>query len=116
MVTYKALLKEIELLKKEIVIVEGIKDRKALQKLGVKKIIILKKPLFMVVEEVKERTSTCVVLTDLDPTGKKLYGRLKKDLNRFGVQVKDRFRNFLFKETTLRQIEGLDTFLEKIKS
>ncbi len=95
-----------------LIIVEGPKDKAALEKLGLKNIIILKgKPLYKIVEQVSEQTNSCLILTDLDSEGKKLYSRLKKDLQRHKVKVDDRFRNFLFKETMLRCIEGIDTYL-----
>lgn len=93
-----------------LVIVEGKNDEKALRKLGFKRIIILNKPLFEVVEEVNEKT--VIILTDLDKKGKQLYGRLKKDLNKRGISVDDKLRNLLFK-TDLRQIEGLTHYLCK---
>lgn len=93
------------------IIVEGSKDRAALQKFGIENIVVLKgSPLYEVVEQVAAQTTSCLILTDLDQEGKKLYAKLKKDLQRHKVKVDDRFRNFLFKETTLRCIEGLYTY------
>ncbi len=90
------------------IIVEGSKDKASLQKLGLEHIITLKgKPLYKVVEHVAAETSECIILTDLDEEGKKLYGKLRQDLQKHGVKIDDRFRHFLFKETELRQIEGL---------
>lgn len=90
-----------------LIIVEGVKDRKALNSFGITNIITLNRPLFSVVEQVAEMTKECVVLTDLDKEGKQLYAKLSSDLQRHGVKINNKFRNFLFKETQLRQIEGL---------
>lgn len=96
----------------KIVIVEGKEDKKALQKLGIMNIVQLnKKPLYKVVEELIEEGKEVIILTDLDKKGKQLYGKLNHDLCRFGVKVDNRFRNFLFKKTKLRQIEGLDSYI-----
>ncbi|MDO8740391.1 MAG: toprim domain-containing protein [Candidatus Woesearchaeota archaeon] len=91
-----------------LIIVEGIKDKKALEEIGVKnKIMMLsKKPIFSVIEDASANKKA-VILTDLDKEGKKLYGILKDGLSRHGVVVDNKFREFLFRETKIRQIEGL---------
>ena len=103
-----------------LIIVEGKKDRAALNKLGLTNIVTLEGPLYRNVEEIAEKASKtknphrAIILTDLDPEGKKLYSRLKKDLGEHGVEIDDRFREFLFRKTKLRQIEGMDTYLENL--
>lgn len=92
------------------VVVEGKKDKEALEKSGVsgKSIFVLsKKPLFAVAEELAKDYSEAMILTDLDAEGKKLYGKLNTLLQQLGVKVDDSVRNFLFKNTKLRQIEGI---------
>ena len=96
-----------------LIIVEGKKDKAALQKLGLSNIIELnKKPLFQIVEEVSGSDDECIILTDLDKKGKELYGKLSSDLQKHGVKVNNKFREFLFRHTKLRQIEGIDSYLE----
>jgi len=98
----------------KIVIVEGREDKAALRRLGITKVVQLnKRPLYKVVEELIEKNKEVIILTDLDKKGKQLYGKLNHDLQRFGVKVDNRFRNFLFKNTKLRQIEGLDSYVER---
>ena len=58
------------------------------------------------------KNGNCIILTDLDKQGKELYGKLNSGLQQFGVKVDNNFRNFLFKNTKLRQIEGLTTYIE----
>lgn len=97
------------------VIVEGRKDKSALENLGVggSRIILLnKKPLFAVAEAVAEDYGEVAILTDLDAEGKKLYGLLNSLLQQLGVKVDNSLRNFLFKKTKLRQIEGIGTLLK----
>ena len=96
-----------------LIIVEGKKDKIALQKLGLNNIIELsKKPIFQIVEDVTNSNDECIILTDLDKKGKEIYGKLNSNLQKNGVKVNNKFRNFLFKHTKLRQIEGIDTYLE----
>jgi len=91
-----------------LVIVEGKKDRKALQELGVEKVMTLDTH-HKLVEKVTEKE--VVLLVDLDKEGKKLYGKLKDIFSRRGVKVNDKLRHYLFKNTTLRQIEGLTRYV-----
>ena len=100
-----------------LIIVEGKKDKAALQKLGLSNIIELnKKPLFQIVEEVSGSDDECIILTDLDKKGKELYGKLSSDLQKHGVKVNNKFREFLFRHTKLRQMEGIDTHFEKLQT
>ena len=93
-----------------LVVVEGIKDKRALELLDIKNILTLKRPLYAVVEEIAEKAKEVVLLTDLDGEGKKLYHKLSVDLQKHGVKIDNRLREFLFK-TELRHIEGLATYL-----
>lgn len=98
-----------------LVIVEGKKDRAALNRFGVTNIIELtKKPLYQIVEEVADSGRECIILTDLDKKGKELYSRLSSNLQKHGVKVNNKFREFLFRHTELRQIEGMGTYFQAI--
>jgi 5S rRNA maturation endonuclease (ribonuclease M5) len=98
------LLLELENNADKLVIVEGKKDKKALEKFGYQRIIILKEPLYKVVESVNEEE--VLILTDLDKKGKELYARLFKDLTRRGVKINNNLRELLFKNK-VSHIEGL---------
>ena len=99
-----------------IVIVEGKKDVAALEAFGIKRIKPLsKRAIYKVVEEVAENNKECIILTDLDKEGKRLFSMLNHDLNQHGVRINKKFREFLFKNTKLRQIEGLDTYINHLK-
>jgi len=103
--------------KKKIILVEGMKDKRALEEFGVGNIIILKgRALFKVVEEVIESGKECIILFDLDKKGKELFGRVNSRLQHFGVKVDNSFREFLFKNTKLRQVEGLVSYLKRIEA
>jgi 5S rRNA maturation endonuclease (ribonuclease M5) len=99
-----------------LIIVEGHKDKKALISLGIseKRILPLnRKALFRVVEEAVKKEKRAAILTDLDKAGKRLYSKLKRDLSERGVYIDDRLRNFLFRHTALRQIEGMKNYIER---
>ena len=108
-------LEQIEKIKQNniLVIVEGKKDRKALESFGIKNIIELnKKPIFEIIETIYSNNKNCIILTDLDKQGKELYGKLNSGLQHYGVKVDNNFRNFLFNNTKLRQIEGLTNYID----
>ena len=94
------------------IIVEGKKDKEALMKLGITNIFTIKEPLFKLCENISKKNKEVIILTDLDKEGKRLYSKLKENLERNGVKVDDEFRIFLFKETKLTQIEGIITYIE----
>ncbi len=107
------LMEELSLLKNsETVVVEGTHDKKALQTFGIRNVITLIQPRYKVIEACKKEA---VILTDLDAEGKKIYAELKNELLRGGVKINDRFRNFLLKQTQLRQIEGLETYINHLR-
>lgn len=96
----------------KLVVVEGLKDGRSLAKFGLKNIMALKKPIYAVVDNIAAAAKECAILTDLDSEGKKLYGALKKELQKQGVKIDDKLRNFISKNTPVKHIEGLATFLE----
>ena len=99
-----------------LIIVEGKKDRAALLALGIENTFSLDRwPLYKVVEHVAGSTKDSIILTDLDAEGKKIYGVLNSGLQDRGIRVNNRFREFLFKHTSLRQIEGMDTYVSRLK-
>lgn len=101
---------------KGAIIVEGRKDKAALEKVGIgsNRIFVLNKtPLFVVAEAVAQNHSTAVILTDLDAEGRKLYGKLSTLLQRLGIKIDNSLRNFLFKSTQLRQMEGLSKIIQQ---
>lgn len=97
----------------KLVIVEGPKDRKALQHYGISNIAVLsKQALYATAERIATQHSSVVILTDFDRKGKALYGALKKQFQRLGVKVDTLFREYLQKETDLSHIEGLHTYIK----
>lgn len=99
----------------KIIIVEGSNDEKSLKKLGIKNIFYLKEPLFKAVEKIAELGKEAIILTDFDKEGRKLYGKLLKDLQKNGVKIDKKFREWLQKNTKLSHIEGLTKYFENFK-
>ena len=100
----------------KLIIVEGKKDRIALESFGISNIIELSKdPIFSIIEKISESNDDCIILTDLDRKGRELFGRLNGGLQRHGVVVDNSFREFLFRDTKLRQIEGLRSHFDNIQ-
>ncbi|PIN73015.1 hypothetical protein COV22_01675 [Candidatus Woesearchaeota archaeon CG10_big_fil_rev_8_21_14_0_10_47_5] len=89
------------------VIVEGIRDKRALKTLGFRHVFTINKPLYALAEEVASCYKQVIILTDLDAEGKRLYRRLKRELQRLGVRIEDGFRLAILRHTKIRQIEGL---------
>ncbi len=95
-----------------LVIVEGKKDKAALELFGFSNVRFLNKALYKVVEEITSKESV-LLLTDLDKKGKELYGKLHSDLTSRGVFVDNTLRNFLWRNSKIKQIEGLKNILER---
>ena len=98
----------------DAVIVEGTSDKKSLLSFDVTiPIIVLKRmSLFKIVESLS-RGSHIAILTDLDSEGKKLYSQLNHEFSQRGIHIDNSLREFLFKNTTLRQIEGMKRYVER---
>lgn len=97
-----------------LILVEGKKDIAALAELGITHTMPVKgKPLYQVVEAVAAGHKECIILTDLDKEGKKLYGYLHHALCERGVRINNQLRFFLFRHTPLRHIEGLPHYLRR---
>lgn len=95
----------------KLIIVEGKKDKIALDYFDIKNIrCIDRKPLFEFAESIDEKD--IIILTDLDKEGKKIYSFLKKQLVKKGKRIDNKFREFIFKKTELSCIEGLKTYLK----
>ena len=100
----------------KLIIVEGPKDKKALNSIGVNNYIVVlsKKAIFEVIEDVAKITDFVIILTDFDKKGKELYGKLNSGLQKLGVKVDHYFREWLQKNTKLSHIEGLTSYTSKL--
>jgi 5S rRNA maturation endonuclease (ribonuclease M5) len=110
------LINELKKLKEsnKLIIVEGKKDIISLKSLGINNVIEIKGSLEIFSEEIAKNNKEVILLTDLDEEGKKLFRKLNSYLCQQGVNINNDFRNFLFRKTKLKQIEGLSRY-SKIK-
>ncbi|MBI2499329.1 toprim domain-containing protein [Candidatus Woesearchaeota archaeon] len=92
----------------KLIIVEGKKDKKVLQDLGCKEITTISNSLFLTLDKINSKE--VIILTDLDKEGKKVYSIIKKTLQRKGIKIDNKFREFLFKNTEISHIEGLKKY------
>ena len=111
------LLKHLERAKQHLIIVEGKKDKAALEKLGFENIFVINKTgksLPEQMEQIQElvgKDKVCI-LTDFDKKGKQLYLLLKSKLQEIGVRQENSLRGVLL-EQKISHIEGLAHFVEK---
>lgn len=115
MIDKNELIKEIERVKNNnlLIIVEGKKDKIALEKIGFNNISVLNengKSILVRIEEIAKRKEECVILTDFDKKGKKLYNLIKSEFVSNGVKINNKLRVLLLK-SHLSHIEGIYTFL-----
>jgi len=100
--------------KNAAVLVEGKKDKYALDAFKINNIYTISAPLFKIVEDIAANFDSCILLLDLDKAGNKLFKKLKEDLQKNGVKINTKFRTFLFKKTGLKEIEGLISFINHL--
>jgi 5S rRNA maturation endonuclease (ribonuclease M5) len=108
----------IEKIKKtgKAIIVEGQKDKKTLENIGISNIFVLnKKPIFETIEKIAPSNKEAIILTDFDKEGKKLYGKIYQELKRNGIKTDKYFREWLQKNTKLSHIEGLEHYIQNQK-
>ena len=92
-----------------LIIVEGKKDKQALNKLGINNTYSLDKSMHELIDFIIDQDKEVIILTDLDGEGKKLYSKIKNELQRNGIKVNDKYRKFLSR-CNLTHIEGLYTY------
>ncbi|MBS3117488.1 hypothetical protein J4430_01250 [Candidatus Woesearchaeota archaeon] len=95
----------------DLVVVEGKKDAAALSSFGASHIYILSKPLYRCVEEIVSSGRSCIILTDFDPEGKRLFSYLRDALQRRGVKTRSALRFAFFRETNITTVESLSRHL-----
>ncbi len=110
------LLRQIEKAKDHLIIVEGKKDKFALQKFGFSKIFVIHETGKSLGEKIEQifkiagKDKVCI-LTDFDKKGKQLYFLLKSKLLEAGVKLDNTLRGFLLKEK-ISHIEGLSSYFK----
>jgi len=99
------------------IIVEGEKDAEALRQLGiVGKIIVINHGVSLIVfsDNIARKYSEVIILTDWDRRGGFLCHTIKKNLEG-RVYCNTYFREFFAKNSMVRTIEGLPSWLKTVK-
>lgn len=103
------------------IIVEGVRDRNALRRLGItKNVLTLNRgvSIFSFCEGISRNFKHAVVLTDWDRRGGQLARMLKDGLEANGVKVNDsvRMQIVILSKKEVKDIESLPTFVDRLKS
>lgn len=98
-----------------LIIVEGKKDKAALERLSLNSFVLHGKDFFHRIQEIADHNKEVLILTDFDKEGKMLYGRIAKELEKYRIKVNQKYREFFQKRTMLSQIEGMDTYIENLE-
>jgi len=99
------------------IIVEGDKDIEALRKLGVKgKIISINKGVNLsnFCDRIAHEYSNVIILTDWDRRGGHISHTIRKNLEG-RVVCNTKYRELFAKNTTIRTVEGLPSWIETIR-
>ncbi len=95
------------------VLVEGKRDRRALERLGIENVIDLKGRKFHdVAEYLSENFKGVVLLTDFDPEGEGIFSKLSRILKRYGLKVDGSFREEL-RQTGVKFVEKITEELRR---
>ncbi len=115
--TKQEILEIIEQIQEEdlLIIVEGKKDRAALEKLGLNSFVLHGKDFFHRIQEIAGYNRVVLILTDFDKEGKMLYSKIAKELEKYGIKVNKQYREFFQRKTKLSQIEGMDTYMGNLE-
>ncbi len=98
-----------------LILVEGKKDKAALEKLSLNSMLLHGSDFFHRIQEIASYNKEVLILTDFDKEGKMLYCKIAKELEKYGIKVNKKYREFFQKKTKLSQIEGMDTYVENLE-
>ena len=101
------------------ILVEGKKDKTALEFFELDNIVVLNgKDIWNRLEQTIEWNpgKEALILTDFDKKGKELYGKIAKNLERLGVKVNKEYREFFQRKTKLSHVEGLVSYVRNVES
>ena len=102
-----------------IIIVEGKKDRDALNDLGISDRISLASysPLLNFAEDVSRKTNQVIILTDWDSQGKKMAKKISGYLQASGTKPNNLIRNKIKKlvRKEIKDVEGLSGYVNNLR-
>lgn len=97
------------------ILVEGIKDRKALSALGMANILTISGNLVQSCERLSGRVEKAYVLTDLDRRGDELALKARDELERHSIRADLRMRKDLAHLLKIRNFEDAYRAYEKLR-
>jgi len=102
------------------IIVEGRKDKEALQKLGFERKIIkikTRKSIFRMIEGMRGEYEKVIILTDWDPTGRRLCYKIKKacEANMINYDVEYRKQILKYVKKEIKDVESIPSFINRAK-
>ncbi len=115
------ILEEIQALADEgaLIIVEGRKDRVALNELGISGEILLAShpPLFNFAESISRKANAAIIMTDWDVKGKMLAKKMSTYLRSSGLTPDLRLRGKLRKlvQKEIKDVEGLSRYVRVLR-
>ncbi|MEM3555467.1 MAG: toprim domain-containing protein [Candidatus Micrarchaeia archaeon] len=99
-----------------VVLVEGKRDKEALERIGVKnRIMVINMSPDRVCERVSKVADKAVILTDFDRTGEELCSRVEEELRAHNVLPNTEMRRKLQYILGLRNFEEIDRKLEEFR-
>ena len=103
----------------DAIVVEGIRDKEALEGLGITKEIAMcsSKPDAAFVDYLSSKHKTVTILTDYDRAGKRFNKRLTARLERAGIKVENQYRGRIGRILGLRgmrSIESLNSLKKRV--
>lgn len=102
----------------QAVVIEGVKDRRALEGLGLDVDFFLlsrnKKSLHERAEEIAQTHDQAFLFLDLDPKGRQLTDKMKRYLHQSKVKVNTGLGRKLLKLVSTDKVEGLTSAIRKL--
>lgn len=102
-----------------VIIVEGKKDRDALNELGISDQISLASypSLLNFAEDISRKTNQAIILTDWDPQGKKMAKKISEYLQASNTKPNNLIRNKIKKlvRKEIKDVEGLSDYVHSLR-
>ena len=116
---YKKLRRLLRKMEKSVILVEGKRDRNALERLGCDRVITISGRIRNVCESLEGEDGRIIVFTDLDRRGNEMARKAREELEGCSLEVDCETRVLLARILKIRYFEdakrGFDDFMEEIE-
>ncbi|NYZ77679.1 toprim domain-containing protein [Candidatus Micrarchaeota archaeon] len=117
---YKKLLRLLAVLERSVVLVEGKRDKKALEELGCRRVITVSGRVRDVCESLEGEQGRVVIATDLDRSGNELARMAREELEAHSLGADSETRVLLARILKMRYFEDAkrryDEFIEEVET